>query len=141
MSELLKPKTGILAGNILYSDILAVLDNDSDRKLIEQYLNYPSEQQFISEWLFALKDLGKFWNFFLEYEEPLSIYPEELYKKCKFFLYINENNMIMVFYVLCSMFLSFLIFCHPTFLYCKSYATSTECLTDFNLTFTVVIRS
>ncbi|UXI14115.1 trans-aconitate methyltransferase [Sarcoptes scabiei] len=81
MNKILSPKTGILVGNILYSDISSVIDNEFDRKLFDEYMDFPDERRFIGDWLFALKDNGKFNNIWFQYCNPRSIFPEHYYKE------------------------------------------------------------
>ena len=85
LRKILKPKTGILGANILFSDILSVVDQNDQHecKLLEKYLHYPSEKQFISEWIFGLKNDAHLNDIWLHYWQPKCIYPEKYYRECK----------------------------------------------------------
>nr|XP_027194831.1 uncharacterized protein LOC113789489 [Dermatophagoides pteronyssinus] len=83
LRKILKPKTGILVANILFSDILSVVDQNDQHecKLLEKYLHYPSEKQFISEWIFGLKNDAHLNDIWLHYWQPKCIYPEKYYRE------------------------------------------------------------
>lgn len=81
--QVLKPKTGAFIGNLIYcGNIVTAANNDTESNLIRKCLNYPNEKQYISDWLFAFKEL-KFSQITLRYTEPRCLFPEQYYKKSK----------------------------------------------------------
>ncbi|OTF78982.1 methyltransferase-like protein [Euroglyphus maynei] len=82
--RILTPKTGLLVANILYSDILSVVDPNDQREcsMLEQYLRFPNEQQFISNWIFGLKNRAHLNDIWIHYWQPRSVYPERYYNEC-----------------------------------------------------------
>lgn len=73
----------VFAGNLLYcGDIAAMSETDEERALVEAVVRYPTEQQYIADFLFAFRN-AFFGRFIVNYEETFSFYPEGFYKNSK----------------------------------------------------------
>ncbi|XP_075588944.1 uncharacterized protein LOC124496613 [Dermatophagoides farinae] len=83
IKKILTPKTGMFFANILYSDILSVVDKNDQHEcaMLERYLRYPNEQQFISDWIFGLKNRSQLHDIWIHYWQPRSVYPEKYYRE------------------------------------------------------------
>ena len=82
LSKMLR-SNGRLVGNLLYDgDILTKCDSDKERAFIQEVLPYPSQQQLVSDFLFAFHQ-ANFNRFEIDYFEDLSIFPEEFFKNSK----------------------------------------------------------
>ena len=79
--QLLRPNgRSVFVGNLLYcGDIASKCDSDEERAFVQSVVQYPNEQQYISDFMFAFRN-SLFNRFVVEYQEPSSFYPEGFYK-------------------------------------------------------------
>lgn len=78
--QLLKPKTGMLAASVLYNGDIATVAQTEEEKSLVGKIAYPTEREYITNWLFSFKNNG-LKRICFHYTEPVSLYDETYYKE------------------------------------------------------------
>uniref|UniRef100_A0A834RGV6 Methyltransferase domain-containing protein n=1 Tax=Sarcoptes scabiei TaxID=52283 RepID=A0A834RGV6_SARSC len=78
---LLRKNSGYFVGNLLYCGWLQDVADPEEKNLLDKYLDYPSEADFVSRFVFAMKKNCQSNWMNIEYQEPISRYDKEYYSK------------------------------------------------------------
>lgn len=96
-NHLLTSNGGVLICNLIYNgDIAQVASNEQEKQWLLDNIDYPSEQEYVSKFMFGFRDAG-FREFNMDYDEPRTLYETSVYDGKQWnWLFMNSTFMFFL---------------------------------------------